>query len=323
MELQFQIDTILILLIMLLFPIVKSQSVVNVPDIKPARDLDAVLEQYAFSAFVNPKTGVEYNGIVPKNLTGIKIAALRLRTGSLFTRGVSMYKEFRIPKGVIEQPYVQRLVFVYQNLGDRSEIYYHLPGYMYLAPVLGLLAYNGTDLSSENRPELEIQASDEPIYIDFGSVRPAPHGSKPMCVWIDLHGQVNFTSVVSGNRCSAFKQGHFSIVVKSKPVPPSSAPVSPQVPPATSEVVKPGKNGGIDSKIWVYVIYVAGGCVLLVLLAVLGLWICGYKKRKKTRKMERAAEGGEPLHMTMIGGMKAPAAMVTRTQPTLETEYVP
>lgn len=319
MELQFQTHTILILLVTLLSPIIESQSVLSIPKINSARVLDAALEQYAFNAFVNPKTGVAYDGMVPRNLTGIQIAALRLRTGSLFTRGVQMYKEFRIPKGVIEQPYVERLVFVYQNLGNRSEMYYHLPGYMYLAPVLGLLAYNGTDISSENRSELEIQASDEPISIEFGSVRPAPHGSNPMCVWIDIHGQVNFTKVVSGNRCWAFKQGHFSIVVKSKPVPPSPAPV----PPATSEVVKPGKNGGIDSKVWVFVIYVAGGCVLLVLLAVSGLWICGYKKRKKTRRMERAAEGGEPLHMTMIGGMKAPAAMVTRTQPTLETEYVP
>ncbi|KAI3805841.1 hypothetical protein L1987_21728 [Smallanthus sonchifolius] len=296
MELQFHTIAILILLITLLWPIVESQSL-NIPDIQPARVLDAVLQNYAYT--------------------------LRLRSGSLFTRGVPMYKEFKIPIGVIEQPYVERLVLVYQNLGNWSVIYYPLPGYIYLAPVLGLLAYDGSDLSSKNQPELEIQASDEPISIDFGSVRPAPHGSNPMCVWVDLHGQVNFTNVVSGNRCLAFKQGHFSIVVKSNSTPPSGPVSPPLVPPATSEVVRPDKNGGIDSRVWAFVVYVVGGCVLLVLLAVLVLWIRGYRRRKWTHKMERAAEGGEPLHMTMIGSMKAPAAMVTRTQPTLETEYVP
>ncbi|KAL8224762.1 hypothetical protein R6Q57_017323 [Mikania cordata] len=324
MELQFQTVGILILFITFLWPIVESQTLRNIPEIKPARVLDAVLQDYAFRAFVTPKTGVTFDGIVPKNLTGIQISALRLRSGSLFTRGVPMYKEFRIPIGIIGQPYVERLVLVYQNLGNQSAMYYPLPGYIYLAPVLGLLAYNGSDLSTKIQPELEIEASREPILIDFGSVRPAPDGSNPMCVWVDLQGQINFTNVVSGNRCLSFKQGHFAIAVKANSIPPSSAPLSPPlVPPATSEALKPDKNGGIDSSIWVFAIYAVSGCVLLVLLAVLVLWIRLYKRRRNIHKMEQAAEGGEPLHMTMIGSMKAPAAMVTRTQPTLETEYVP
>ncbi|KAK9067763.1 hypothetical protein SSX86_011874 [Deinandra increscens subsp. villosa] len=320
MELQFHTLTILILIITLLWPLVESQSLRNIPEIGPARVLDAILQNYAYRAFVTPKTGVSFDGIVPRNLTGVQISALRLRSGSLFTRGVPKYREFKLPIGIIEEPYVERLVLVYQNLGNRSKVYYPLPGYKYLAPVLGLLAYNGSDLSAENQTNLEIEASGDPISIDFGSVRPAPDGSNPLCVWVNLHGEVNFTNVVSGTRCLAFKQGHFSIVVKSKPIPP---PAPSLVPPAASEALKPDKTNGIDSRVWVFVFYVAGGCVLLVLLAVLVLWIRGYKKRRKTHKMEQAAEGGEPLHMTMIGSMKAPTAMVTRTQPTLETEYVP
>ncbi|XP_076934823.1 uncharacterized protein LOC143601256 [Bidens hawaiensis] len=324
MEVKCQAITMLILLITLLWPVIESQSV-NIPEIEHARVLDAVLQNYAYTALINPKTGVSYDADVPKNFTRVQISALRLRTGSLFTRGVLMYKEFKIPTGVIAQPYVEWLVLVYQNLGNRSEMYYSLPGYMYLAPVLGLLAYNGTDVSPGNRPELEIRASKEPVSIDFGSVKPAPQGSNPMCVWVDLHGQANFTNVVSGNQCFAFKQGHYSIVAKSnsksESVPPSSSPSI--VPPATSEAVKPDRNGGIDSRVWWFVIYAVGGCVVFVFLAVLALSIRGHNKRKKTRKMEQAAEGGEPLHTTMVGGMKAPTAMVTRTQPTLETEYVP
>ncbi|XP_076941856.1 uncharacterized protein LOC143611540 [Bidens hawaiensis] len=321
MEVKCQALTMLILLITLSWPVIESLSD-NITEIETARVLDAVLQNYAYTALVNPKTGVSYDADVPKNLTGVQISALRLRTGSLFARGVPMYKEFKISIGVIAQPYVERLVLVYQNLGNRSETYYSLPGYIYLTPVLGLLAYDGTDVSPGNRPELEIRASKEPVSIDFGSVKPAPNGSNPMCVWVDLHGHVNFTSVVSGNRCFTFKQGHFSIVAKSnsKSVPPSMSPSL--VPPATSEAVKPDRNGGTDSRVWRSVISAVGGCVL-VFLAVLALSIRGYNKRKKTRKMERAAESGEPLHTTMVGGMKAPTAMVTRTQPTLETEYVP
>ncbi|XP_071717466.1 uncharacterized protein [Rutidosis leptorrhynchoides] len=311
MELRFRTHVMHILLIMLLWLQlqVESQSVLNVSEIRSARALDPILQDYAYRALnVSPKTGVSFDGSVPKNLTGIQVSALRLRSGSLFTRGVPMYKEFKIPKGVIEEPYVERLVFVYQNLGNWSTKFYTLPGYMYLAPVLGLLAYDAADLTAKSLTELDIEASVEPILIDFERVRPVPDGLTARCVWIDLNGEVNFTNVVSGNRCLAYKHGHFSIVVKS----------------TTPEIWKLGhKSGGIDSSVWVIVGCIVGACLLLVLLALLIVCVRGYKRRKKMNKMERAAEGGEPLRMTMIGSIKAPAAMVTRTQPTLETEYAP
>ncbi|KVH94961.1 uncharacterized protein LOC112517681 [Cynara cardunculus var. scolymus] len=304
-----------LLVLLLLWPLVESQSG---SEFKSARALDALLQDYAYRAFVIPKTGVSFNGVVPKNLTGIKISALRLRGGSMFTRGVPTYKEFRIPTGIIEHPYVERLVLVYQNLGNWSTTYYPLPGYMYLAPMLGLLAYDASDLSAKNLPELDIQASEEAISIHFGQVKPVPDGLKPKCVSLDLHGRVNFTNVVSGNRCSTFKQGHFSIVVK------STAPPAP-LPPSTSESVpRPShEGGGNHSRVWAIVSSAVGGCALLVLLALLVLWIRGYKRRKKMHKMERTADAGEALHMTTVGSSKAPAAMVTRTQPTLESEHAP
>nr|XP_043637180.1 uncharacterized protein LOC122608152 [Erigeron canadensis] len=313
---------LLVFVLLLSWPIVESQSLLNVTEIRSARALDIMLQDYAYRAFVTPRTGVSFDGSVPKNLTGIRVSALRLRSGSLFKRGFSMYKEFNISRGVIEQPYVERLVLVYQNLGNWSKTYYPLPGYMYLAPMLGLLAYDASDLLAKNLPELDIFASGEPILIDFGKVKLGPDGSTAKCVWVDLDGQVNFTNVVSGNKCFAFRQGHFSIVVNSTTslVPASPLPKS----PVPAVVLNPNhKGGGVDSTVWVIVGSVVGGCLLLVLLALLVLWVRGYKKRKKMHKMERTAERGEPLHMTTIGGMKAPAAMVTRTQPTLETEYAP
>ncbi|KAF5747689.1 hypothetical protein HS088_TW05G00416 [Tripterygium wilfordii] len=277
--------------------------------INHAQDLDQLLQDYAFRAFVRPKTGVPYDGVVPSNLTGIKIAAMRLRSGSLKRRGVLMYKEFEILPGVMESPYVERLVLVYHNLGNWSTMYYPLTGYSYLTPVLGLLAYSAANLSATNLPELEIRALGDPIKIKFPEVRSAPDGSVVHCVWYDRHGIANFTDVVSGNVCSTTQQGHFAIVVES--VAPSPAPVS------------PGEGKKSNSRVWIIVGSVLGGLALLLLLAFLLLWMRKYKHKKRMQRMENAAEAGEALRMTTVGDTKAPSATLTRTQPTIESEYVP
>ncbi|KAK4370280.1 hypothetical protein RND71_009755 [Anisodus tanguticus] len=48
-----------------------------------ARLLDSVLQDYAFRAFVRPRTGIPYDGNVPSNFTGINVVVLRLRSGSM------------------------------------------------------------------------------------------------------------------------------------------------------------------------------------------------------------------------------------------------
>lgn len=290
----------------------------------PARALDALLQDYAYRAFVRPRTGIPYDGAVPSNLTGINISAMRLRSGSLKTRGVKTYKEFEIPTGVSVNPYVERLVLVYQNLGNWSDTYYRLPGYTYLSPVLGLLAYDAFNLSAVNLPELVIKVTKSPILIHFTGTRTPPLGSVPKCMWIDLNGSVNVSNVVSGNICSSMDQGHFSIVVES--IAPSPAPVSPAPSPSgvTPNVFPPSakKSSESNTKVWIIVASVLGG-LTLVLLLVLLLWAKKFKQKKKMEQMEKAAEAGEALHMTTVGDTKAPAAMVTRTQPVLESEYVP
>ncbi|KAJ8533745.1 hypothetical protein K7X08_007069 [Anisodus acutangulus] len=288
-----------------------SSQLINDFSMVAARALDVLLQDYAYLAFDRPRirTGVIYDGKVPSNLTGIKVSGLRLRSGSLRSRGVKTYKEFRIPVGVVEKPYVERLVLVYQNLGNWSARYYELPGYIYLAPVLGLLAYNASNLSATNLPELDIKASGQPISISFSNVKPLPVGSSAKCVSIDLQGSLNFSSVLSDNTCTTFQQGHFSIVTES--IAPSPAPT----------VHHKGKKN--KSKVWIIVGSVAGGLVLMFLLGLLIVCVRKYKRRRKMQQMERAAEVGEALQMTKVGSTKAPAATVTRTQPTLETEYRP
>ncbi|OWM67030.1 hypothetical protein CDL15_Pgr000482 [Punica granatum] len=302
--------------------------------IGPARALDMLLQDYAYRAFVRPRTGIPYDGTVPSNLTGISISAMRLRSGSLKTRGVQRYKEFEIPTGVTEEPYVERLVLVYQNLGNWSMTYYALPGYTYLTPVLGLLAYDAANLSATNLSELNIRATGNPILIHFADADSPPAGSSPKCVWISLNGSVNFSSPISGSICSTVEQGHFSIVVESiapSPAPVSPAPVSPapiptggggEGPPEAGPPSR-GNGNGNRTKVWIIVGSVVGGLALFALLGFLVLWAQKFEQRKKMQQMERAADVGEALRMASVGPTKAPSAMVTRTQPVLETEYVP
>ncbi|OAY41684.1 uncharacterized protein LOC110622102 [Manihot esculenta] len=288
-----------------------------------ARELDALLQDYAYKALVRPRTGLPYDGTVPLDLDGIKIAALRLRSGSFRRKGFDMYKEFVIPQGVIEQPYVERLVLVYQNLGNWSMRYYPLAGYTYLAPVLGLLAYNASNLTATNLPELDIKASDKPITMKFPDVKSAPDGYIAKCVRFDLQGNSSFSNVASGNKCSTIQQGHFSIVVEYTAPSPAPSGGAPNVPEPNENVPGPSEHGKSNSKVWIIVGSVLGGILLLALLSFLVLWVHKLKERKKIQQMERAAEVGEALQMASVGEMKAPAAMVTRTQPTLENEYVP
>ena len=281
-----------------------------------ARVLDAILQDYAYRAFVHPKTGVVFDGTVPSNLTGIKISGMRLRSGSLRTHGVPSYKEFEIPTGVIVRPYVKRLVLIYQNLGNWSNLSYPLPGHTYLSPILGLLAYDAVNLSATNLSNLGIRASVNPIEIHFSNVKSVPDGSVPMCVWFDLNGNVNFSNELSKHTCSTTQQGHFALVVESPA--PSPAPSAPTPSPG-SHKKKKKKN---MKKVWIIVGSVMGGVLLLVLSAILLAWLrkC---QQKKMEHMEKASEVGETLRMTSVGSAKAPAATVTRTQPILETEYAP
>ncbi|CAF1935916.1 BnaC05g43950D [Brassica napus] len=276
--------------------------------------LDSLLQDYSFRAFVRPRTGILYDAVtVPPNLTGIKLSAMRLRSGSLRRRGVLSLKEFSIPKGVIVKPYVTRLVFVYQNLANFSQLYYPLSGYDYVAPVVGLLAYDAKNLSAVNLRELEITASKDPIRIDFSDLEPIPQGGSVVeCVSFDSSGKASFSDSIR-NTCETERQGHFSVVVKSV----ASAP-SPTPPPRKE---KKKKSSESNSRTWITVGSVLGGLVLLGLLMFLVLRCRKYKKQERMREMERAGETGEALRMTQVGETRAPTAATTRTQPVLETEY--
>ncbi|XP_062198368.1 uncharacterized protein LOC133901093 [Phragmites australis] len=278
----------------------------------PARILDAALQDYAYRAFVRPRTGIVYNATLPGNLTGIAVSALRLRSGSLRRKGFAHYLEFGLPTGIIVQPYVERAVLVYQNLGNWSDHYYPLPGYTYLAPVLGLLVYDAANLSAVGLQELSIVASGTPISVNFSNVRLVPPGAPaPRCVLFDLDGVPQFQDLEATNVCATYRRGHLSIVVNSS-----------EIAPAPSGVVAPPRpSPGGRAKAWKIAAGTVGAAVALGLLASLLLCLVRYERDKKLELMERNAEVGETLRMAQVGKTQAPVAFGTRTQPVIENEY--
>lgn len=110
--------------------------------------------------------------------------------------------------------HVERLVLVYQNLGNWSSYYYPLTyDHKYLAPIFGFLAYNGSNLSANHLPLLKFNATGKPIAIRFRSIKPLANGRIMMCIWFDADGsKPKFYDMASGNTCLFSTPGHCSIV---------------------------------------------------------------------------------------------------------------
>ncbi|XP_076926840.1 uncharacterized protein LOC143594528 [Bidens hawaiensis] len=300
------------------FPLLKSQ---HLP-INSTRLLDSILQDYAFRPLFRhrPRTGVVYDGNVTPELTGITVSALRLRSGRLRRKGYFGYKEFDIPAGVFVSPYVARVVLVYENLGNWSEVYYPLPGYLYLSPVVGLLAYNATGVVAGVSPELDLRPSEDPILIKFESLRVLGNGVLPKCVFFDLFGGVEFNVVVNGSVCLGLKQGHFGVVVEENIPAPAPAPEKvPEIPVAVGGGRRQvGSNGWWVGGIVGGVVLVVVAVVVLVVLVAVRRWV----RRRRVEKMECVAEGGGPLAVAAVGNALMPVAMGSRTKPVLENEFV-
>ncbi|WVY90668.1 hypothetical protein V8G54_036182 [Vigna mungo] len=301
----------LFVLLFLTFLLYLSLSSAQLPPyvVASPRLLDAYLQDFAFKTIFNPRTGVSYDAHVPISLRGIKVSAMRLRSDSLRTRGVLNYKEFKIPIGVVEKPYVERLVLVYQNLGNWSDTFYPLPGYSYLTPVLGLLAYSGDNLSASSLHELDIKIVDKSILVHFLNVKPVPIGALAKCVYFGLQGSIHFDILLPGNVCSTMQQGHFSIVVE------TNAP-SPE--PCGYEKVQFGEKNHKNMKL---VLLISGILLVVIILGLLVIRVVIHQNgSSRVRELDRV-ENNEILDMTSIGDIKVPFAFGTRTRPMIEHEY--
>ena len=284
-----------------------------------ARSLDALLQVYAFRAFNKPRTGIPYPSSPPSNLSGINLAVVRLRTGSLRFRGYQSYNEFQIPTGIIIKPYVERLALVYQNLGNYSSFYYNVPGYTLVSSVLGLLAYDATNLSAKNLPELDLEPSLEPISINFSAVN-RPPGVAAWCVVFNLDGSIKMNDLSSDNLCKTYTQGHFSIVVNSSEISPAPAPAPALAPVPSLSFPRSKRN---MSEVWKIVGSAVGGFLFLVVFLLLVLYIVRCRNKRKVKRMTRVAEAGEILQKRRVGGTQLPTASMSRTKPALEDEQAP
>jgi hypothetical protein len=272
-----------------------------------ARLLDARLQVCAFQAFSMPKSGVLYDAQVPSNLTGIEVSAMRLRSRSFGIKGVESFKEFEIPIGVMEQPYFKKIVLVYHNLGNWSQIFYPLSGYSYLAPILGLLAYDGTNLLASNSCELELRAYDKPILVDFSNYvkKSSPFGTLAKCVYFDLFGFIKFDTLLNGNVCAIFEQGHVSIVVESN---------APSIVHSYMREV---------FKLKIVIICLVGGIVVLIMCGLLIGILRRGKEGTNIKQLELEVDYSENMKIAYIGGTKVPLALETRTKPMIEHDYFP
>ncbi|KAL2468781.1 hypothetical protein Fot_50546 [Forsythia ovata] len=241
-------------------------------------------------------TGKLYDISLPSNYSGMEVSILRIRTRSLWMKGAN-FSFFDIPSRILPWPFSRRVDLVYQNLGNWSSLYYNVSNYTFVAPVIGLLAYNSST-SSPHYEQIELNLlGDNPIVVRFPNVSLSV-GMK--CVMFSTNGTVEFSNVTGMNSCMAHGNGHFSVVIPSLP------------------------SNKMKERIWKWwAIGFAGGIVGLILLLVFVIMSYKLIKGKIIKKMERQSERSEGLDTIWIGRSRMPSASGIRTQPELESSYVP
>ena len=282
----------------------------NAQSIKSARLLDLLIRDYTFKSLDKDfKTGILHSVKLPANLSDIRVDTVRFRCGSLRKYGARI-KEIHLNSGVIVHPCVERVMLIRQNLGyNCSSIYYSnydLSGYQLISPVVGLLAYNADkDSNSSNPFELRILAGEKPISIDFSNITKlnTAEGITPLCASFEGDGRMTLANPSSPHVCVAKRHGHFGLVMESPPEQQYRKRIS-----------KWKDAVGIT-------IGAALGAFLLGLLLV--AMLVRVKKRTRMEEMERRAYLEEALQVSMVGHVRAPMAVGTRTAPILEHEYVP
>lgn len=264
--------------------------------------LDAFLSNHATKEIKKPRTGVFYNISLPSNLTGMQVSVVRVRTVSFWLRGVN-HSSFNIPSRIVPQPNRKRMAILYENLGNWSTYYYHVPNYTMVAPVLGVLSYSSseTTLIVCEKMNLVIQGKGEPITIRFPNVMPHAKNVTPICAKFGAGGSVKFNNMTKPYVCEAHSQGHYTLVVPS--------------PKAHTHTQSQSKGKGFS--IW-WVLGFVIGFVVLVMLALVLIALVKVAKKRRIRKLEKNSERGEPFDTFWIGETKLPLASMLRTQPVLE-----
>lgn len=257
--------------------------------------LNAFIHDHADKALVKPRTGTLYNISLPANFSGMEVSVVRIRSGEFWAKGAN-FSFFHIPPGIRPIPYAKRLSILYQNLGNWSSYYYHVPGYRLVAPVVGLTAYDSSNSRTIGNRRVDFSIMGDPISVHFFNIVIQAGKNDhvmPKCVEFGADGSFELQDMNESYVCITHGEGHFSVVVLKK------------------------QEGNM--KLWALGFgFVGLVSVVLVMVAIVRLL-----RRNKMRKMEKQSERGVAFDTFWIGGSKMPSASMVRTQPALENRYVP
>lgn len=285
-------------------------------------NLDSVVRDSAFRRIGSGRirSGVLYDNIsLPEKFSDVQVSVVRMRSSGLWLRGAN-FSFFDVPPRTLPRPFSRRIIIVYQNLANLSSVYYNVPNYTFVAPVVGLLAYdshfsfNGTGNNNiSSTSSIELKPMKDLILIRFSQILLIPAATYNQvtrkCVRLDTNGDVQFSNLTETDSCIALGGGHFSVVEPIQP-PPNS---------------KRRKHGFLRK--WRKIVIGAGILGLgLGLVLFMGFGILLYKlmiKKKRIKKMERESEKNEGLDSIWVGTSRMPSATGIRTQPILENNYRP
>ncbi|XVF33228.1 hypothetical protein REPUB_Repub17cG0150000 [Reevesia pubescens] len=273
-------------------------SIVGGSDTYDPEALHTLFHYYANQTSAKHHTGTLYEVSLPSNFSGMEVSIIRLRSGSLWGRGMNS-SFVKIPTRVRTSPYVKRLAIVFENLGEWSSKYYQVPGYSLVSPVVGFNIYDNSNLTTLSDTSVTLSTPTEPISIHFPYVEAEDRNVTELkCVEFGAGGSVEVKNMTERNVCVTGKTGQFSVVVSSMP--------------------------DEKQRIWKWwVIGFVAGIFGLVMLVAVGVIIFRLWRRMKIKTMEKESDTAVALDTFWVGGDKMPSASMIRTQPVLEHDYVP
>ncbi|KAG5155640.1 hypothetical protein AAZX31_05G199200 [Glycine max] len=258
--------------------------------------LNSLVQDFAFRSLVKhrPQTGALYDALLPRNLSGMDVSVVRLRSRRLWNKGAN-FSYFQIPPRTMSIPHVRRLAIVYQNLGNWSSHYFNLPGYSLISSVVGFMVFDASNVTDTSERNITLNTMGQPISVQFPNVTFMGRGSintRVRCVAFNANGTFQLTEMSSPGVCNSRDQGHFSVVLP------------------------------LEKKRGTWYLWVIGFVV-----GFFGLIIAGYAvfssmrllKTKRIQAMEKQAGEDQVLESRWVGNSKMPSAAVTRTQPVLES----
>lgn len=279
-----------LILSMFLFPVVHSFN-----NLAANESLDVLLQDLALRALPRhqPRTGALYKADLPENLKGMKVLVVRIRSKTLWRRGAN-FSCIHIPHRTLAVPHVRRISIVYVDFRNWSSYFHNkVAGYSLLSSVVGFMAFDASNVSSNTVTKLDLNTVGEQIEIQFPSSE--ERNKRERCAAFGTNGTVHVSEMSTRNSCYSRNPGFFSIVVPSE-----------------------RKQRVWDLWLKGFVLGFAGLVVVWFVVMVLAKVVTA----KKIHGMEREAEESVGLETIWIGTSKMPSAAVTRTHPVLDNESI-